>query len=72
MKFRITKASGYWNVCPPFRNVFQDKKGDFEDWFINIDSIDELVKIASEEEIILSIGRLDRMPQIMIYDDYIE
>lgn len=72
MKFRTTKASGCWNVCPPFENVFQDKKGDFEDWFININSIDELLKIVSEEDVIVSIGRLNKMPKIMIYDDYIE
>lgn len=77
MKFHITRASCYGeDNNPPVEKSYQENGN----WFINIDSIDQLIEIIDKEhKIILNkkqfIECKDKIVYgigITIYDDYIE
>jgi len=71
MKFNIYSASGIGRgpeSISPCTKAVKDTTGDnFDCWFINIDSLEELLELNNEVgEIVL------RGSTLFIYDDYIE
>lgn len=72
MKFTITHAR-HWGRCPepPVEGASQNQN---KEWEINIGSVEELLKVAEQTgyDLIISIDNPNHLPEITIYDDYVE
>ena len=81
MKFGTHTTSGWFQEKPPCKGAKLEAPGNKEDilsrnkWSVEIDSLDELMKLVQEEGpvIIHPPGVYDKeIPEIEIYDDYRE
>lgn len=80
MKFHITRTSVYDPEEQPCRNAYSgewSKEDDRHVWYIDIDTIEQLMELRAEvgEELIIGTSWLsacDGLPQIEIYDTYRE
>lgn len=70
MKFEIMRASQYGRDVPqPCANAQQDDRGD---WFVEIQTLDDLLRLNDEVGSDLIVGKSIGGPRIWIYDDYME
>jgi hypothetical protein len=70
MKFRISRVSHYSHAKPrpsPCDGAYLE--GD--EWFIEVDNLDELMKLAALDSEGIIVGA-ENPPRICIYDGYVE
>ena len=74
MRFKITRTSGWYNN-PPCKEAYTlpeeyDPRAWYQTWYIDINSLDELIKFVDKYgEIVVS---TENDPYIEIYDTYRE
>ena len=72
MKFKVERTSDIWNDKQPCPEAIRETIGAYDvptiDWFVNIDTLEELVAFAKEHgpELVFEDGRIE------IYDTYRE
>ena len=65
MRFTIKRAS---EQEPPCTGAVKED----EDWFVDIETIEELMALREQLNTDLVLGKWDSGPRIVIYDDYME
>jgi hypothetical protein len=72
MLFNITRAStGFEETVPPCEGCIKEERS--EHWKIEIKDLNELAELAEKEDtLIIYPKKSGNLPEIVIYDDYVE